>query len=65
MNRVSVDYSAVNHPWVDEHAFPPKGFAVAWFGRSLQLFLFSCYSHQSISDYSWEVYIVQSGVFAG
>ena len=28
-------------------------------------FLFSCYSHQSISDYSWEVYIVHSGVFAG
>ena len=27
--------------------------------------LFSCYSHQSISDYSWEVYIVHSGVFAG
>ena len=26
--------------------------------------LFSCYSHQSISDYSWEVYIVHSGVFA-
>ena len=23
------------------------------------------YSHQSISDYSWEVYIVHSGVFAG
>ena len=31
----------------------------------LVLFLFSCYSHQSISDYSWEVYIVHSGVFAG
>ena len=29
------------------------------------LFLFSCYSHQSISDYSWEVYIVHTGVFAG
>ena len=27
--------------------------------------LFSCYFHQSISDYSWEVYIVYSGVFAG
>ena len=27
--------------------------------------LFSCYSHQSISDYSWEVYIAHSGVFAG
>ena len=27
--------------------------------------LFSCYSHQLISDYSWEVYIVHSGVFAG
>ena len=27
--------------------------------------LFSYYSHQSISDYSWEVYIVHSGVFAG
>ena len=27
--------------------------------------LFSCYSQQSISDYSWEVYIVHSGVFAG
>ena len=27
--------------------------------------LFSCYSHQSISDYSWEVYIVHSSVFAG
>ena len=26
-------------------------------------FFFSCYSHQSISDYSWEVYIVHSGVF--
>ena len=37
--------------------------------RYFQLFLFfvlfSCYSHQSISDYSWEVYIVHSGVFAG
>ena len=29
------------------------------------IFWFSCYSHQSISDYSWEVYIVHSGVFAG
>ena len=29
------------------------------------LFLFSCYSHQSISDYFWEVYIVHYGVFAG
>ena len=27
--------------------------------------LLSCYSHQSISDFSWEVYIVHSGVFAG
>ena len=26
-------------------------------------FFFSCYSHQSISDYSWEVYIVHFGVF--
>ena len=24
--------------------------------------LFSCYSHQSISYYSWEVYIVHSGM---
>ena len=31
----------------------------------LYRFSFSCYSHQSISDYSWEVYIVHSGVFAG
>ena len=31
----------------------------------LVFFLFSCYSHQSISDYSWEVYIIRSGVFAG
>ena len=34
-------------------------------GSYFVLFLFSCYSHQSISDYSWEVYIVHSGVFAG
>ena len=27
--------------------------------------VFSCYSHQSISDYSWEVYIVHYGLFAG
>ena len=31
-------------------------------------FFFFCYSHQSalsVSDYSWEVYIVDPGVFAG
>ena len=31
-------------------------------------YFFFCYSHQSalsVSDYSWEVYIVDSGVFAG
>ena len=28
-------------------------------------FFVSCYFHQSISDYSWEVYIVHSGVLAG
>ena len=29
------------------------------------IIIFFFYSHQSISDYSWEVYIVHSGVFAG
>ena len=32
---------------------------------ALQFVLFSCYSHQSTSDYSSEVYIVHSGGFAG
>ena len=37
-----------------------------YMGMAAILFcLFSSYSHQSISDYSWEVYIVHSGVFAG
>ena len=30
-------YSAVNPPLVDEHAFPPTGFAVAWLGCTLHL----------------------------
>ena len=32
-NRVSVDYP----PLMDEHAFPPMVFAVAWLGRKLHL----------------------------
>ena len=40
-----------------------KGNTLNWIRAFLVLF--SCYSHQSISDYSWEVYIVHSGVFAG
>ena len=37
---------------------PPPGWSIFFF----------CYSYQSalsVSDYSWEVYIVDSGVFAG
>ena len=30
------EYSAVSHPWLDEHAFPPMGFAVARLSCSLQ-----------------------------
>ena len=31
----------------------------------ITFYLFLCYSHQSNSDYSWEVYIVHSCVFSG
>ena len=36
VNRVSVEYIASKPPLVGEHAFPSTGFAVAWFGCSLQ-----------------------------
>ena len=29
-------YNTVNHPLVDEHAFPSTGFVVAWLSCSLQ-----------------------------
>ena len=35
-------YNTVNHPLVDEHAFPSTGFVVAWLSCSLQKKRFSC-----------------------
>ena len=37
VKRVSVDYIATKPPLVDEHAFQPTGFAVAWLSCTLQV----------------------------